>query len=115
MIPQDEFNLWIGVSDMMREQERERIHTYFEVLPKWMHDRQVIDTELVIREGELVPEILAQVRDDSEIGVLVFGLGTGKKGAVLLVTQLTKNSGSLLIPITIVPSDLPKERLEAIA
>ncbi|NDH24916.1 MAG: universal stress protein, partial [Rhodobacteraceae bacterium] len=81
---------------------------------KWMRDRQGIDPELVIREGEPVPEILAQVRDDPEIGVLVLGAGTDKKGPGPLVTQLTKNSGSLPMPITIVPGDLSKERLEAI-
>ncbi|MEL0286627.1 MAG: universal stress protein, partial [Paracoccaceae bacterium] len=64
--------------------------------------------------GEPVPEILAQVRDDPEIGVLVLGAGTDKKGPGPLVTQLTKNSGSLPMPITIVPGDLSKERLEAI-
>ena len=79
-----------------------------------MHDRQGIDPELAIREGQLFPEILAEVRDDPDIDVLVLGSGTGKKGPVPLVTQLTKNSGSLPIPITFVPGDLPKERVEDI-
>ena len=114
VIPPDEFNHWIGVSDIMREEARERIHAHFEVFAKWMRNRQGIDPELVIREGEPVPEILAQVRDDPEIGVLVLGAGTDKKGPGPLVTQLTKNSGSLPMPITIVPGDLSKERLEAI-
>ncbi|MDA0851955.1 MAG: universal stress protein [Proteobacteria bacterium] len=114
VIPPDEFNHWIGVSDIMREEARERIHAHFEVFAKWMRDRQGIDPELVIREGEPVPEILAQVRDDPEIGVLVLGAGTDKKGPGPLVTQLTKNSGSLPMAITIVPGDLSKERLEAI-
>ena len=79
-----------------------------------MRDRQGIDPELVIREGEPIQEILAQVKDDPEIGVLVLGAGTDKKGPGPLVTQLTKNAGSLPIPMTIVPGDLSKERLEAI-
>jgi hypothetical protein len=69
---------------------------------------------LVIREGEAVPEIMAQIRDDSEIGVLVLGAGTDSQGPGPLVTALTKQSGSLTVPITIVPGDLSKERLEAI-
>jgi len=114
VIPPEEFNHWIGVSDLMREETLERINAHFEVFAKWMRDRQGIDPELVIREGEPVPEILAQVRDDPEIGVLVLGAGTGKKGPGPLINQLTKSSGSLPIPITIVPGDLSKERLEAI-
>ena len=114
VIPPEEFNHWIGVSDIMRREARERIEVHFEVFAKWMRDRQGIDPELVIREGEPIQEILAQVKDDPEIGVLVLGAGTDKKGPGPLVTQLTKNAGSLPIPMTIVPGDLSKERLEAI-
>lgn len=114
VIPPDEFNHWIGVSDLMREEARERIHAHFEVFAKWMRDKQGVDPELMIREGEPVAEIIAQVQEDSEIGVLVLGAGSGRKGPGPLVTQLTKNAGSLPIPITIVPGDLSKERLEAI-
>ncbi|MDG1678365.1 MAG: universal stress protein, partial [Tateyamaria sp.] len=46
--------------------------------------------------------------------VLVLGAGTDTKGPGPLVTQLTRNSGSLPIPITVVPGDLSKEKLEAI-
>jgi len=114
VIPPDEFNHWIGVGTMMREEARERIHAHFEVFAKWMRDRQNVDPELVIREGEAVPEILDYIGSDSEIGVLVLGAGTDRKGPGPLVSQLTKSSGSLPIPITIVPGDLSKEKLEEI-
>lgn len=114
VIPPDEFNHWIGVGNVMREEARERIEVHFEVFAKWMRDRQNIEPELVIREGQPVDEIMAQIRDDPEIGVLVLGAGTDKKGPGPLVTQLTKNAGGLPIPITIVPGDLSREKLEAI-
>jgi len=114
VIPPDEFNHWIGVGNVMREEARERIHAHFEVFAKWMRDKQNVDPELVIREGQPVDEIMAQVHDDPEIGVLVLGAGTDKKGPGPLVTQLTRNAGNLPIPITIVPGDLSKEKLEAI-
>ncbi|MFP7674223.1 universal stress protein [Marivita sp. S0852] len=114
IIPSDEFNHWIGVGEVMREEARERIHAHFEVFAKWMRDKQSVDPELIIREGEAVKEIIAQVQEDPEIGVLVLGANTDKKGPGPLVTQLTKNAGSLPIPITIVPGELSKERLEAI-
>ena len=114
VIPPEEFNHWIGVGEVMREEARERIHAHFEVFAKWMRDKQGVDPELVIREGEPVEEIIAQVRDDPEIGVLVLGAGTGRKGPGPLVTQLTRTAGTLPIPITIVPGDLSKERLEEI-
>lgn len=114
IISPEEFNHWIGVGDIMREEQRDRIEAHFEVFAKWMRDKQGIDPELVIREGEPVAEIMAQVNDDDQIGVLVLGAGSGKKGPGPLVTQLTKNAGTLPMPITIVPGDLSKERLEAI-
>ncbi len=114
VIPPEEFNHWIGVGAVMREEARERIEVHFEVFAKWMRDRQGIDPELVIREGQPVDEIIAQIREDPEIGVVVLGAGTDKKGPGPLVTQLTKISGGLPIPITIVPGDLSKERIEAI-
>ncbi len=114
IIPPDEFNHWIGVGEVMRAEARERIEVHFEVFAKWMRDRQKVDPELVIREGEPVPEILAHIREDPEIGVLVLGASAEKSGPGPLVTQLTKSAGTLPIPITIVPGTMSKERLEAI-
>jgi len=114
IIPPDEFQHWIGVGEIMREEARERIHAHFEVFAKWMRDKQGVDPELVIREGEAVPEILAQIKDDPEIGVLVLGAGSENKGPGPLVTQLSRSAGDLPVPITIVPGELSKERLEAV-
>jgi nucleotide-binding universal stress UspA family protein len=114
VIAPEEFNHWIGVGDLMRQEARERIEAHFEVFAKWMRDKQGIDPELVIREGEAATEIIAHVQDDPEIGVLVLGAASSKKGPGPLVTQLTRNAGTLPVPITIVPGDLSKERLEAI-
>ena len=105
---------FMGVADLMRQEARERIEAHFEVFAKWMRDRQGIDPQLVIREGEPVAEILGLIREDAEIGVLVLGAGTDKNGPGPLVTQMSRSSGSLPIPITIVPGDMSKERLESI-
>ena len=114
VIPPEEFNHWIGVGDIMREEARERIIVHFEVFAKWMRDRQDIDAKLVIREGEPVPEILDQIKVDPKIGILVLGAGVENKGPGPLITELTKSTGTLPIPMTIVPGDLSKERLEAL-
>ncbi len=115
VIPPDEFNHWIGVSDIMRAEARERIEVHFEVFAKWMRDKQNVDPELVIREGVPADEIIQHVADDPEIGVLVLGASSDKKkGPGPLVTQLSRSAGTLPVPITIVPGNLSKERLEAI-
>ncbi len=114
IIPPDEFNHWIGVGDIMRAEARERIEVHYEVFAKWMRDQQNVHPELVIREGEAIVEIMAQINEDPEIGVLVLGAGIDSKGPGPLVTHMTRQSGSLPIPLTIVPGDISKERLEAI-
>jgi len=114
VIPPDEFNHWIGVADIMREEARERIIVHFEVFAKWMRDRQGIDPELVIREGEPVNEILSQIKEDPTIGVLVLGAGTEKNGPGPLVTAMMKQAGFLPIPMTLVPGEMSKDRLESV-
>ncbi|CAM4313914.1 universal stress protein [Palleronia rufa] len=114
IIPPDEFNHWLGVGTLMREEARERIEAHFEVFAKWMRDRQEVHPDLVIREGELLPQLIAQIREDPEIGVLVLGASDGKQGPGPLVSQLTRSAGGLPIPLTIVPGNLSKEQLEAI-
>jgi len=114
VIPPEEFNHWIGVGDLMREEARERIEVHFEVFAKWMRDRKGIDPVLKIREGEPVSEILAEVRENPEVGVLVLGASSEKGGPGPLISQLMRNAGQLPMPIAIVPGDLSKEQLEAL-
>ena len=115
IVSPDEFQGFLGVADVARAEARERIEAHYAVFAKWMRDRQGIEPELVIREGDAVAEILAQVQDDPEIGILVLGAGVENSGPGPLVTALTRSSGTLPIPITIVPGALSKERMEAIA
>lgn len=114
IIPPEEFQHWVGVGEIMLQEARERIEAHFEVFAKWMRDRQGVNPELVVREGEPVTEILALIRDDPSIGVLVLGAGSDKGGPGPLITQMSRNAGSLPIPLTIVPGDMSKERLESI-
>jgi nucleotide-binding universal stress UspA family protein len=114
IIPPDEFNHWIGVGEIMRAEARERIEVHFEVFAKWMRDKQGVEPELVIREGEPINELLAQINDDPDIGVIVLGAGSDNKGPGPLVTALSRQAGTLTVPVTIVPGEISKERLEAI-
>ena len=114
IIPPEEFQHWIGVGEIMREEVRERIHAHFEVFAKWMRDRQEVEPELVIREGEAVPEILAQIEEDGGIGLLVLGASADKGGPGPIVTALSRRLGSLPVPLAIVPGGLSKEQLSEI-
>lgn len=114
VIPPEEFQHWIGVGNIMREEARQNIQEHFDVFAIWMKNRHKIEPELVIREGEPVTEILSQIKDDPEIGVLVLGAGTDREGPGPLVTQLGRASGTLPVPITIVPGALSKDAIDKI-
>lgn len=103
-----------GVADVMRAEARERIEAHFEVFAKWMRSRPGIEPELVIREGDTAEELLAQIAEDGEIGVLVLGLSGDKGGQNPVLTRLMRDPTGLPCAITLVPGDLSKERLEAI-
>ncbi len=115
IIPPEEFQHFMGVAEVMRAEAQDRIEAHFEVYAKWMRDRQGVEPELVIREGEPVEQLLAQIGDDPEVGIVVLGAATDSRGPGPLVTHLAKNSGDLQVPVLIVPGDLPREKLEEIA
>ena len=114
VIPPEEYQHWIGVGEIMREEARDRIEAHFEVFAKWMRDRQGVNPELLVREGDPVAEILDVISEHPEIGVLVLGAGIGKSGPGPLVTQMTKQAGTLPCPLTVVPGEMSKEKLEQI-
>ncbi len=114
VIPPEEFNHWLGVGTLMRDEAKERIHAHYEVFAKWMRDKHDVDPRLVIREGNVVDEILKRVEESPEIGVLVLGAASGRRGPGPIITELVRNAGTLMVPITIVPGEMSKERLESI-
>ena len=115
IVSPDEFQTWVGVADLMRAEARERIEAHFEVFAKWMRDRQGVNPELVIREGDPTTQLLAHLESDSEIGVLVLGAAAGKAGPGPIVSRLLRDLSTLPCAITLIPGDLSRERLEAIS
>lgn len=103
-----------GVADVMRAEAQERIEAHFEVFAKWMRSRPKVEPELRIREGDPAEEMIRHLNEDSEIGVIILGLNSEKGAANPVLTRLLREAGSLPCPITVVPGDLSKERLEAI-
>lgn len=114
VIPAGEIQHGMGVAEVMRAEAHERIEAHFEVFAKWMRDRPGVDPELVIREGDPATELLAQINDDPEIGVVVLAASTETSGPGPLITRLLREMPTLPCPVTIVPGDITRERLEQI-
>lgn len=114
VIPAEEIQHGFGVADVMRAEARERIEAHFEVFAKWMRSRPGVEPELVIREGDTAEELLAQITEDGEVGVVVLGLSSDKSSTNPVLTRLMREPTALPCAISLVPGDLSKERLEAI-
>lgn len=114
VIPTADIQHGFGVADVMRAEAYERIEAHFEVFAKWMRARPKVDPELVVREGDPADELIAHIAEDEEIGVLVLGLNSDKSASNPVLNRLLREAGTLSCPITVVPGELSKERLEAI-
>ena len=100
----------------MREEARETIEENFKIYSNWMKEELKLEAELVIREGEKATEVLNQISEDKEVGVLVLGANNSSEGPGPLVSQLvSRDGGNLPIPVTIVPGSMTKERIEAVS
>ena len=114
VIPANSIQHGFGVADVMRAEAYERIEAHFEVFAKWMRDRPGVEPELVIREGEPGTELLAQINADPEIGVVVLGASAESSGPGPLIARIMREVATLPCPVTIVPGNISRERLEQI-
>ncbi|TWI31089.1 universal stress protein [Paracoccus sulfuroxidans] len=114
VIPAGEIQHGMGVAEVMRAEAYERIEAHFEVFAKWMRDRPKVEPELVVREGDPGTELLAQINDDPDIGIVVLAASSESAGPGPLVTRMLREMSNLSCPVTIVPGDISRERLEQI-
>ena len=116
IIAPEEFQHWIGVAEQMKFEAKERIKENFKKFAEIIKNEEGIIPELIIREGEKVTQVLEQVKEDPEVGIIVLGAGISTEGPGPLVTQLVaRQGGSLPVPVTIVPGSLSKEAIIAVS
>ncbi|MDG2355364.1 MAG: universal stress protein [Paracoccaceae bacterium] len=116
IIAPEEFQHWLGVAEQMKFEAKERIQEHFKIFSKIIEKEEGIIPELIIREGDKVTEVLAQVQEDPEVGIIVLGAGISSEGPGPLVTQLVaRQGGTLPVPVTIVPGSLTKESIISVS
>ena len=110
-----EFQHWLGVGDLMREEAREDAEARLaEAADKVMLCTGKTPT-LFIREGDAHDELIALIDEEKSISLLVLGAATGKDGPGPLVKYFVeKAAGKLRVPITVVPGNLSDEDIDAI-
>ncbi|MGF1649235.1 MAG: universal stress protein [Hyphomicrobiaceae bacterium] len=119
VIQPQEFQHWMGVRDIQVQEETTKAKALFRLFGRKLSNAGLADVAVdeEIREGSLVPEILAAIDEDEDVAVLVLGAATGTKGPGPLVSSLAAGSaaGTFPIPITIVPGHLTLNVLKGMA
>lgn len=110
-----EFQHWLGVGDLMREEAREDAEARLAEAA----DKVMLCTGktpmFFIREGNATEELIDLVDEEKSISLLVLGAATGKDGPGPLVKYFVeKAAGKLRVPITVVPGNLSDEDIDAI-
>lgn len=114
VIAPDEFQHWMGVAELMRQEARDAAEDRLGELATELQALCGVTPELSIREGNRAEEVLALIEDDPEIGILVLGAGEGESPGPLVSTLVAKMGGRMPIPVTVVPGAMSLERIDAV-
>ena len=114
VLRQEEFQHWIGVAEVMREEAREAAERRLADLAEELRALTGVMPEFDIREGSTSEEVLKAIEEDPEIGVLVLGAAESENPGPLVTYLITKMAGRLPIPVTIVPGGLSMQRIDEI-
>lgn len=114
VIPPDDFQHWMGVADVMRAEAREAAEDRLGELAEEMRQLSGVTPEFAIREGIPAEEVLSQIQEDNEIGVLVLAAGEGDGPGPLVSQMVTKMGGKMPIPVTVVPGGLSLQQIDGV-
>jgi nucleotide-binding universal stress UspA family protein len=105
---------WKGVEDIMREEAHQAAESLLHNAAKIVNELTGITPELIIEHGRPSERLLALIKRDADISILVLAASTGKEGPGPLVS-LFAGTNAQTIPVTIVPGGLSNEAIDALA
>ncbi len=114
VIAPDDFQHWMGVANVMRAEARSAAEKRLTDLAEELRALTGITPEFAIREGNSAEQVLAQIEEDRDIGVLVLGAGEDDGPGPLVTQMVQKMAGRLPVPVTIVPGGLTMDQIDGI-
>ncbi|KQQ38391.1 MULTISPECIES: universal stress protein [Rhizobium/Agrobacterium group] len=115
VIPDGDFQQWIGVEQIMRAEAMEEAESIMAKAAQRVRETIGIDPEIVIREGSAPEQINMLVEEDRDIAVLVLAAGSTKEGPGPLVSAVAGRGAAFPIPVTVLPDTLTDEEIDALA
>ncbi|MGF9693557.1 MULTISPECIES: universal stress protein [unclassified Rhizobium] len=115
VIPEGDFQQWLGVEQIMRAEAREEAEAVMAKAAQKVRETIGIDPEVVIREGVPSEQINAAIEEDRDIAILVLAAGSSaKEGPGPLVASLAARSTAFPIPVTVLPDTLSDDEIDAL-
>lgn len=114
VIPEGDFQQWLGVEQIMRAEAREEAEAVMAKAAQKVRETIGIDPEVVIREGSATDEINAAIEEDRDIAILVLAAGNTKDGPGPLVASLAGRGSAFPIPVTVLPETLSNDEIDAL-
>ncbi len=107
-----EFQHWMAVENVMRDERREEAEHLLHDLAAEVNEWAGVMPVLSVREGRTGDEILAAIEEDPSINFLVVGAAPPEPKRGKLISWLAGQlSGRLSVPLVIVPGNLSDEQL----
>src|SRR4051794_19548067 len=75
VIPEGDFQQWLGVEEIMRAEAREEAEATVAKIAQIVRETIGIEPEIVIREGGIVEQINVAIEDDRDVAILVLAAG----------------------------------------
>jgi nucleotide-binding universal stress UspA family protein len=111
-----EFQHWMAVEDLMREEARSEGEQLLQRLAAQVNELVGTIPVLYVREGNVRDELFKLLDEEPRISILVLGANTGSRGPGPLVSALTGNMiGKLRIPVTVVPGNLADDEIDSVS
>lgn len=116
VIETQDFSQFLGVEQVMRAEARADAERALNAQRARIQQIGDIRTETVIREGELVSEIVGLIADDPDIGILVLAAADSPQGPGPLVSTFTARAAQTRLPVivTIVPGSMTEDEIIAV-
>jgi nucleotide-binding universal stress UspA family protein len=115
VIEPPEFQHWLGVERVMHDEARQQAEQTLQALAAKVQAMTTKVPVLYVREGPRRDELLALIKEEPSISLLVLATATGREGPGPLVTYLVSQLGGQTdIPVTLVPGRLSEEEIDAV-
>lgn len=115
VIERPEFQHWAAIGEVMETEQRGEAETLLEGLAAEAEELAGCVPELHLRAGDLGDEILAQVREDKTVDLLVLGVPAPEEKRYSRINELANRLiGRLRVPLMIVPGNLTPDEIDAL-